>query len=63
MAHPVAKAQPGAMHRALDAIPALVIAHGATVLPPTPMRGQRNRDWVMQPFVPKETRWKVPNWH
>ena len=62
MAHPVAKARPGAIHRALDAIPAMVIAHGATALLRIPTPGQRNPDWVMPPFVPKETRWKVPKW-
>ena len=65
---PVAKALVVVMRRALDAMPALAIARGATLVRVAIVsvrvrtRVPRSPAWAMRPFAPKETRSKAPRW-
>ena len=67
-ARPQAKALVVVMHRALDAMPALAIAHDATparvaiVSVRAQTRVPRSLAWAMRHFARKEMRWKAPKW-
>ena len=67
-ARPQVKAQVVVMRRALDAMPALVIARGATparvaiVSVRAQTRVPRSLAWAMPPFARKEMRWRAPKW-